>query len=323
MPMNCLRLAGVLAAALLAIAAGVAGAQSFPDRPILIVVPYAPGATDREARALAPVMERELGQPVQVDNREGGGATIGTNFVLKGSHADGYTLLYVASAPLTIAPYIRKLPYTFDDAMPLAQATVGTHLMVARTDAPFKTVREMVAYAKANPGKVSLGNSGGVGGATHMANEAFAAAAGIQVNQIPFQGLAQSLAAILSGTLDSATGLPIALAPQIEAGKIRPLAQMGATRSPWLPDVPTLKESGVDLALQVSIGFYLPKGVPQPVADKLQRAIEVAVKSPEFAAFAQKARTVPTYLNAQQFAAALEPERRLIGELVPRLNIRQ
>ncbi len=296
-------------------------AQAYPSQPITIIVPYAPGATDQEARTLARIMEKTLKQPIQVENRAGGGATIGANFVAR-SKPDGYTLLYVASIPITVSPYIRKLPYGYESFRPIAQGTQGTHLVVARADAPFKTLAEMLAYAKANPGKISMGNSGGTGGATHLANEAMAAQAGIKLNHIPFEGLSQSVAALLGGVLDLATGLPISLMPQVEAGKLRTIAQMGAVRSPLLPDVPAFKEAGVDLDLNVSLGLYAPHDLPKDIVEKLASTMKEAVASPDFKEYADKVRTVPQFRGPDEFAAGIEAERKLFAGLVPKLNIK-
>lgn len=298
-----------------------ARAQAYPAQPITIVVPYAPGATDQAMRTLARIMERSLKQPIQVENRAGGGATIGASFVAR-ARPDGYTLLYVASVPITVSPYIRRLPYSFESFRPVAQGTLGTHLVVARTSAPFSTLAEMLAYARANPGKASIGNSGGAGGATHLANEAMAAQAGIQLNHIPFEGLSQSVTALLGGVLDMATGEPALMWPQVEAGRIRPIAQMGGVRSPRLPDVPTLKEGGVDLDLNVNLGLYAPRSVPQEIVDKLAAAMNEAVASPEFAEYAERVKTTPMFRGPEEFAASIESERRLFAGLVPRLNIR-
>jgi tripartite-type tricarboxylate transporter receptor subunit TctC len=296
-------------------------AQDFPSKPITIIVPYAPGATDREARVIATVLEREFKQPVQVDNRPGGGATIGSNVVAR-ANPDGYTLLYVASIPVTVSPYIRTLPYTFEDFTPIAQGTQGTHLVVARADAPFGNLAEMLAYAKAHPGEVSIGNSGGTGGATHLANEAMAAAAGIELNHIPFEGLSQSVAALLGGVLDLATGLPVALTPQIESGRIKPIAQMGAERSPLMPDVPTLKEASVDLDLNVTLGLYGPKDMPPALVEQLAAGMKTAIESPEFKDYAQTVKTVPMYRGPADFKAAIDPERKLFSALIPQLGIK-
>lgn len=296
-------------------------AQAYPTKPITIIVPYAPGATDREARVIATVLEREFKQPVQVDNRPGGGATIGANFVARAA-PDGYTLLYVASIPITVSPYIRTLPYTFEDFVPIAQGTQGTHLVVARADAPFGNLTEMLAYAKEHPGQVSIGNSGGTGGATHLANEAMAAAAGVEFNHIPFEGLSQSVAALLGGVLDMATGLPVALTPQIDSGRIKPIAQMGAERSPLMPDVPTLKEAGVDLDLNVNLGLYGPKDMPPALVEQIAAAMKIAIDSPEFAEYATTVKTVPQFRGPADFRAAIDPERTLFSELIPQLGIK-
>jgi len=313
---------GLGATGMAAMAGGRAAfAQGYPSQPITIVVPYAPGATDQATRTLARIMERALKQPIQVENRAGGGATIGASFVAR-AKPDGYTLLYVASVPITVSPYIRRLPYSFDSFRPVAQGTLGTHLVVARADAPFKTLAEMLAYAKANPGKASIGNSGGAGGATHLANEAMAAQAGIKLNHIPFEGLSQSVTALLGGVLDMATGEPALMWPQVEAGKLRAIAQMGAVRSSRLPDVPTLKEGGVDLDLNVNLGLYAPRDVPRDIVDRLAAAMKDAVASPEFGDFADKVKTTPLFRGPEEFAAHIESERRLFAGLVPQLNIK-
>jgi tripartite-type tricarboxylate transporter receptor subunit TctC len=224
--------------------------------------------------------------------------------------------------PITVSPYIRKLPYSFESFRPIAQGTQGTHLVVARADAPFKTLQEMLAYAKANPGKVSVGNSGGTGGATHLANEAMAAQAGIKLNHIPFEGLSQSVTALLGGVLDMATGEPALMWPQVEAGKLRAIAQMGGVRSPTLKDVPSLKEAGVDLDLNVTLGLYAPREVPKEIVDRLAAAMKDAVGSPEFKEYTEKVKTTPLYRGPDEFAASIESERKLFAGLVPQLNIK-
>jgi tripartite-type tricarboxylate transporter receptor subunit TctC len=153
-----------------------ASAQAFPTKPVTIVVPYTAGATDREARKLADLASKTLGQPIVVENRDGAGGTIGAAHVAQ-SKPDGYTLLYAAPAVITVAPLVGKTPYKYDDLMGVARASITPHLLAARADAPFKTLPELIAYAKANPGKVTFGSPGN-GTAVHLAGEAFADTAG-------------------------------------------------------------------------------------------------------------------------------------------------
>lgn len=313
-------LAAVLTGLTLLAPALPAAAQEFPVRPIKVVVPYPPGVTDQEARALAAAAEKTLGQPVQVENREGGGGAIGANVVAKSSRPDGYTLLYAAAAVITIAPTLRKLPYGFEDLAPVAQITANPHLMAARPTAPFKTLAELIAHARANPGKVNFGSSG-AGTAVHLAGEAFARKAGIQLNHIPFKGLNPAITAALGGHVDVVIGLPLAIMPLVEGGKLVPLAQFGAARSPVIPDVPTLREKGVELALATDIGFFGPRGIPAPVLTRLTTAFQTAVGSDEFQAFARKTRSTPLFRPPAEFARVLDSERKLWAELIPTLGL--
>ncbi len=308
-----------LVGAWLALTGGAASAQGFPTKPITIVVPYAPGTTDQEARALAPLLEKALGQPVQVDNRPGGGGAIGTQVVAR-SKPDGYTLLYAAPAVITIAPLMGNLPYAYGDLAPIAQTTANPHVLAARADAPFKTLDELIAYAKANPGKVNFGSSG-AGTAVHLAGEAFASRAGITINHVPFKGLSAAITSALGGHVDIVIGLPVAILPQVEGGKMRALAQFGAQRSPVLPDVPTLQEKGVKLALGVDLGVFGPKGIPDGVVAKLNDAIKAAVASPEFQEFAKKGKVTPGFLPATAYAEAVKRDLDLYEDLVPALGL--
>lgn len=312
--------AGVLAMLLaLAPAGHDASAQSYPQRPVLIVVPYAPGTIDREARMLAELAAKHFGQPVVVENKDGAGGAIGAQFVAK-AKPDGHTLLYAAPAVITVAPLVGKTPYKFDDLLPLARGTASPHVLAARIDAPFKTAGEMIAYAKANPGKVVFGSSG-IGTAVHLAGEAFADAAGIKFNHVPFRGLAPAITAALGGFVDVVVGLPVAINPQVEGGKMRPIAQFGAMRAPTLPDVPTLKELGVNVTLGVDIGLFAPKGLPADVVAKIDEVFAKSVGSEEFRAFAAKAMTTAGFLNAAEYRKVVEAERSLYAKIVPALGL--
>jgi len=307
-------------AATLALPALPAGAQTAAGgRAITIIVPYAPGATDREVRALAAVAEKTLGQPVVVENRPGGGGAIGAQAVARAA-PDGQTLLYAAAAVATALPLLRQLPYGFDDLVPVARMTANPHVLAARADAPFRTLAEMIAYARANPEKVVFGSSG-AGTAVHLAGAAFARRAGIRINHVPFQGLAPAIAAALGGTVDFVIGLPVAIVPQAEAGKLRPLAQFGATRAPTLPNVPTLREQGVDLTLTVDIGLMAPKATPPATIARIAEAFRGALASPEFTTFARTGRITPGYLGPAEFGAALRADREVQREIISALGL--
>jgi len=296
-----------------------AHAQTFPSRPITIVVPYAPGATDRDARKIAELASQTLGQPIVVENRDGAGATIGANFVAT-AKPDGYTILYSTPAVITVAPLVSKPPYKYGDLVALARASLTPHFLAARADAPFKNLPELIAYAKANPGKVTFASPGN-GTAVHLAAEAFADAAGIQLNHIPYRGTAPAVTAAVAGTVDLVLGAPGLTGPHVESGKLRAIAQFGPTRSPTLPNVPTLKENGVDVALRAEFGFFLPKGVPPDVVAKLDVALAKAIQSDDFKEFAARALAVPAYLPGPEYQKVVDAERDVFVRVVPKLSL--
>jgi tripartite-type tricarboxylate transporter receptor subunit TctC len=305
----------------LLLAALPAAAQQYPTRPIKVVVPYAAGGTDLEVRAQVPTLEKELGQPIQVETREGGGSSIGANYVAKGSAADGYTLLYINSTGVTVLPQLRKLPYTTDDLRPVAQATSNAHLMAIRADLPYKTLAEMIAFAKQKPGELVFGSTGNGTGA-HLAGEAFFDAADIKVNHIPFSGISTAVTAAVGGNADMVIGYPIAIMPQVAAGKLRPIAQFSAERSPLLPDVPTLKESNIALVINIHTGVFVPKATPDAIVARLSDAFGKSARAPEFKTFGGQSWVEPFYRPTQEFARAIEPEKTMYTQVIARMGTR-
>ncbi|RKT32564.1 tripartite-type tricarboxylate transporter receptor subunit TctC [Roseovarius halotolerans] len=312
-------LTGILASAALAIGATAAAAQDFPTRSITIVVPYSPGSTDTMARTLANEMSNELGQPVVVETRPGAGGTVGGASVAS-ADPDGYTLLFAVSSVQTVAPHQRDLPYGFDDLAPVARVAVGPNMMAARTGAPFTTIEELVAYAKENPGDVSYG-SAGTGGATHIAAEAFARAAGVELFHIPFNGVTPAVAATVAGEVDLVLGFASAILPQDEGGKLVALAQLSSERTEVAPDVPTLIESGVDLALPPNTGLWAPAGTPDDVIATLAAAVEKAAGSDTFQSFAKSGLTAVDYAGSEAFTEVLKTENAFFAELLPTLKM--
>jgi tripartite-type tricarboxylate transporter receptor subunit TctC len=310
-------------AGMLAILAGpfleAASAQQYPTKPIRLIVPYAPGTIELEARALAPTLEKVLGQPVLVETREGGGSTIGANYVAKGSPPDGYTVLYANSVVLTVAPYMRSLPYSTSDLRAVAQSTATPQLLAIRADAPFKTAPELIAYAKQHPGQVKFGSSG-TGTAVHLAVEVLSDRTGIKLNHIPFNGLAPAVAAALGGNVDMVSGFPITIMPQVKAGKMLAIAHFDRERSPLVPDVPPLRELGIDTSVEVYVGAFVAKDTPDAVVAKLSDAFRQAVEAPEFQQFSTQRGTSPRYRSASEFARAIEAERLLYSDIITRLR---
>jgi tripartite-type tricarboxylate transporter receptor subunit TctC len=205
--------------------------------------------------------------------------------------------------------------------MAIARASITPHLLAARADAPFKTLPELIAYAKANPGKVTFGSPGN-GTAVHLAGEAFADAAGIQLQHIPYRGLAPALMAAVGGVVDVVIGAPGAINSQIEGGKLRAIAQFGPTRAAALPNVPTLKESGIDLALRADFGFFAAKGTPPDIVAKLDEALSKAVQSEDFKTFVSASLVAPAFLPASEYQQVVDAERAVFMRVVPKLSLR-
>jgi tripartite-type tricarboxylate transporter receptor subunit TctC len=280
--MNSLTRRRLAAAILLLAGAGSALAQSYPARPITVVVPYAVGGTtDIVARLVTAQLGNSLGQPIIVDNKPGGGGNIGWTAVAR-SAPDGHTLL-TTEMSFTIAPALATKP-PFDQKKDFAHiitAAAAPHVLVINPSVPAKSVQEFIALAKASPGKLNYG-SGGNGTNTHLGGELFKSAAGIELVHVPYKGAGQVLQDLMAGQVHAlVTSLPTAL-PHIKSGKLRALMVTSDKRSPLLPDVPSAKDAGLPkVVMDFWVGFAAPAGTPQPVIDKLNKAITEVLNSAE------------------------------------------
>src|SRR5664280_1666315 len=260
-----------------------AQAQSFPTRPITLVIPFAPGgSTSIVGRVIADKMSQLLGENIVVDNRPGPGGTVGTRAVAK-SDPDGYTILLGYTGTLAIGPSLYK-NVGYDprkDFAPIGLIGNAPNSLVVHPSFPAKTVAELIAYAKANPGKVNFG-SAGAGTVSHITGEYFAHSAGIKLVHIPYKGTGPALTDLLGGHI------PMAFAPipashaNVSAGMLRALAVTSKTRSSLLPDVPTISESGLPgFEASLYYGLVAPAGTPRPVVDKLNKELRAALASDE------------------------------------------
>jgi tripartite-type tricarboxylate transporter receptor subunit TctC len=308
-----------LGAAALGLLGGKAYA-AFPTQSITIIVPYAPGTTDQLGRALGAEMEKVLGKPVVVETKPGGGGTVGASYIAKNAKPDGHTVFFSFTAPVTIAPHEHSLPYSIKDLKPVARVTLGPNMLAARVGAPFKNAKELVAYAKANPEKVSFG-SAGAGSTTHLAGEGFARAAGIKLNHIPFQGVTPAVTAAVGGTVDLVIGLAQAIWPQVQGKRLVPIAQFGDTRAKVIPDVPTCIESGVNFSMPASIGFWVPAATPDEAVQKLAAAAKTASASEAFQAFAKRTLTEVGYAGPADFQKQLDKENKYFLSLLTELGM--
>lgn len=229
-------------------------------------------------------------------------------------------MLLAVSSVQTVAPHQNKLPYGYADLKPVARITVGPNVMAARKDAPFKNLAELVSYAKANPGKVSYG-SAGTGGATHLAGEAFAQAAGIKLNHIPFKGVTPAVAAAVGGNVDLVFGFASAIMPQADGGTLVAIAQLGDKRVSGLPDLTTLKEGGIDLALPPNTGIWVPAGTSDATVAALESAFRKAAASDSFKAMMAKGRTEIAFIGSAEFAAVLAKEDAFFKKLLTSLGM--
>jgi tripartite-type tricarboxylate transporter receptor subunit TctC len=271
------------AAAVLGLSASLSHAQNFPNRPITLVIPFAPGgSTSIVGRGVADKMGELLGEKVVVDNRPGAGGTVGTKAVAK-SDPDGYTLLLGYTGTLAIGPSLYK-NVGYDprkDFAPIGLIGNAPNSLVVNPSFPAKTVAELIAYAKVNPGKVNFG-SAGAGTASHITGEYFARAAGITLVHIPYKGTGPALTDLLGGHIPMAFAPVPASHANVAAGKLRALAVTSTTRSGLMPEVPTIAESGLaGFDASLYYGLVAPVGTPRPVIDKLNKALRDALASEE------------------------------------------
>lgn len=256
---------------------------SYPSKIVTLVVPYAPGGpTDAMARVLANAIKPHLGETMIVENKAGAGSNIGAEYVAR-AQADGYTLLFGTSAPLGINLYLYpKINYDpFKSFAPVIQVGYLPNVLVVHPNIPAKNVKELIAYAKAHPGKLSFASSGS-GASSHLAGVMFNMRAGTDIQHVPYKGTGPALNDLLGGQVAMSFTDVLTALPHIQAGKLRVLGVTSAKRSRALPDVPTLAEQGMkDFDASVFFGIVAPSGTPQDVVNKLNTAFAAVLQQPD------------------------------------------
>lgn len=290
----------------------------FPTKEVQIIIPYAPGgATDIVFRALAETSSKYFTKPIIIVNKAGGGGAIGFTEAAK-AKPDGYTLV-TAITPITILPYQVSTAFTYKDFSPIINVVFDPVMFLVKADAPWKDVKEFVDYAKKNPGIITVGNSG-AGGGVHLGALAFEKAAGIKLNHIPFAGGGPSVTALLGGHISVVVVSPPEGISHIKAGKLRIIALFGDKRLDAFPDVPTVKEQGIDFTMSQWRGLSAPKDTPADVIKILHDVFKKGMDDPAFKKIADEQSVNLRYLNSADFGKVIAADDEYYSKLIKEIK---
>ena len=312
---------GALGSTFGAVAATPAFAEEWPSRQIKVIVPYPPGGpTDISSRIVMEKAGRVLGQPILFDNKGGASGMLGAE-VAKTQAPDGYTFLATTVAMLAITRHLQPIPFDPDkDFLTVTRMSTSWMALAVHPSVPAKTLPEFVAWVKANPGKVNFG-SAGLGTITQLFGEMLNLEAGIKMVHVPYKGSAQATQDLLGGQIQAQ--FDQTTLPHILTGKLRGLAVVNDARWPQKPDMPTLREQDYGKEGGESwYGLLAPAGTPQPIVEKMARAIEASVKDPEVADKLDKAGAKVTYLGPAAMRAQVDIESRMFADIIKRGNVR-
>ncbi len=310
----------LLTAMLWPIAATLAQAATFPEKPVTLVVPYsAGGITDQIGRILGDQLGKKWKQPVVVENKPGAGAAIGTATVANGK-ADGYQLLIGSVGTVTNQFMLKSLPYKTEDLVPLIQISEAPNVLYVRSSLPVKSVSELVTYAKENPGKLTFANSG-IGSSPHLAAALFQEKSGISITNVPYRGTSAAMADFLGGQVDAYFDTMQSM-PYAEQGKLTVLGVASEDRVPAHSEVPTIAQAGIPGVIASSwFGVFVPAKTPDPVKEQIADAITDVMQDPGTVKKIENLGTVIHVRDQQQFRQFFEAESRRWGDLIKRLNI--
>jgi tripartite-type tricarboxylate transporter receptor subunit TctC len=293
-------------------------AAEFPTKEVQIIIPYAAGgATDLVFRALGASTAKYLGKAVVVVNKPGGAGAVGVTEAMQ-ARPDGYTLL-TAITPLTILPHQTKTAFTYKDFEPVINVVQDPAMFQVRADSPWKTLHEFLDYARKNPGMITVGNSG-AGGGVHLIALAFEKAAGVKFNHIPFAGGGPSVTALLGGHINAVSVSPPEGIAHVKAGKLRIVALFSEQRMPDFPDVPTVREQGVQFTMGQWRGLAAPKGTPPDVIKKLHDAFKQGMEDPTFVKNAADMSVTLAYLGPADFGKLMAADHERYAKLVEEIK---
>lgn len=302
----------------------IAQVAAWPAKPIRLVIPWPPGGNaDSVGRLLSDRLARSLRQPIIVDNRPGAGGTIGAQAVVL-AEPDGYTLLFAAPAELSIAAAtVRTLPYDpTKDLQPISQVMRGPYLLVANTAFPPNTLAELVAYAKANPGKVNYASFGN-NTSNHLYGEMLRSLTGIDTVHVAYKGGPPALADLLGGQVQYMFENVAVMLPLVKTGKLKAIAAMAPQRLPGAPAIPTLAESGTEMGHGVWLGLLAPAKTPRPVIERLHGEVVLALNSPELRKAFDERGIQPVGNTPEEFAGLIESEAVQWRRLAEKIGLKQ
>ncbi|MFZ4758710.1 MAG: tripartite tricarboxylate transporter substrate binding protein [Burkholderiaceae bacterium] len=309
--------------ALAAITAARAQDAAWPQRTLKIVVPYAAGAsTDNVARRLAVTLSERFGQGVVVENRTGAAGAIGTTYVMR-EPPDGHTLLAHGPEFMMVPQLAKTPPYEPDDLTPVGAVVFAPLGIVVNASSPYRTIQDLVAAAKASPGKISYG-SGGEGTTPHLGSEQFARVAGVQLYHVPYKGAADAVVGLLGGQIDMQVVTPTTALPHLKSGRLRMVAISGDQRIRILPEVPTFAESGLKgVGITNWIGFWAPKGTPAPVLERWRREIGAVMATPDMVAYCDNLGALPKAALGDEFVRLIADESARLKTLAEQIGLQK
>lgn len=313
-----------LFASLLLSASSLALAQAaWPARAITMVVPFPPGGlADLVARPVAEAMSRDLGQPVVIENKAGAGGGIGMSYVAK-AKPDGYTIIMALSS-LTVIPeadvVLGRAPmFALADLRPIARFTADPTVLAVRADAPWKTLKDFVDDAKKRPGAINYGSSGNYG-TMHVPMEILSQTAGVKMTHVPFTGAGPAVVALLGGQIDAVSSGPATVLQHIKAGKLRVLAHWGNGRLASMPDVPSIKDSGLNAEYAQWSGLFIPSATPEPIAQRLRAAAKAAGQDAKVKDIIQSAGSPVQFQDSADFEKYVQADAKRMVDVVKRIG---
>jgi len=306
--------------AVMVASAGVASAQGYPDRPVRVIVSFPPGGTgDAVARVLAHALAPAFKAPIVVENQGGAAGAIGAGYVAR-AQPDGYVLLFSATSVFSNLPLLTKTQYDpIKDFAPIAMIADSQRMLAANTKAPFQDLKQLVAYAKANPGKVTYGSSGN-GSTPHILTEVFARSAGIKLLHVPYKGAGPALTGLLSGDVDFM--IDTVVIPHAAQGKLRAIVAVGEKLEKF-PNLPSLKDEGfASVRTSGWTGLFAPAGVPPSVIEILAREIQPLFSKPEFISALRNRNVLPRHMGPREFAAYIREDYDYFAGVIREAGIR-